>query len=279
MTLAITHTFQSAKGDGTDATLVRPSNWNAAHTTSMANLNLLGNNSGGVGAIQELPTTALVIAALNSADGVSFLNALGLGGFSVGDVKHSVNDTPATGWIVYQGGVATLGNVSSGATARANADTLNLFTLLWNKTANGDCPVSGGRGANPAADFAANKTIQLPWLSNRTIIGAGAGSPLTTHTNCSAVGEETHALTTAELAVHSHANTLNDPTHAHGSVLNASGFAANTGLNGSGNPQYGNTGNTGASGTGMTITNANAGSGSGHNNMQPSVALWTHMKL
>lgn len=32
MPLTVTHTFVSGKADGGDATLVRPSNWNAAHT-------------------------------------------------------------------------------------------------------------------------------------------------------------------------------------------------------------------------------------------------------
>ncbi len=30
--MAVTHIFVSAKSDGGDATLVRPSNWNASHT-------------------------------------------------------------------------------------------------------------------------------------------------------------------------------------------------------------------------------------------------------
>lgn len=32
--MPVTHTFVSAKADGGDATLVRPSNWNAAHVTA-----------------------------------------------------------------------------------------------------------------------------------------------------------------------------------------------------------------------------------------------------
>lgn len=34
--MAVTHKFSSAKSDGSDATLVQPSNWNAAHYADMA---------------------------------------------------------------------------------------------------------------------------------------------------------------------------------------------------------------------------------------------------
>lgn len=58
--------------------------------------------------------------------------------------------------------VGTIGSAGSGATQRANADTLNLFTLLYNSLADAQAPVSGGRGANAAVDFATNKTITIP---------------------------------------------------------------------------------------------------------------------
>lgn len=63
----------------------------------------------------------------------------------------------------------TMGNASSGATERANADTVTLWTLLYNADAN--LSVSGGRGASAAADYAANKTISLPDWRGRAIAG------------------------------------------------------------------------------------------------------------
>lgn len=63
----------------------------------------------------------------------------------------------------------TMGNASSGATERANADTSGLFAFLYNADAN--LTVSGGRGANAAADYAANKTITLPDWRGRAIAG------------------------------------------------------------------------------------------------------------
>lgn len=65
----------------------------------------------------------------------------------------------------------TIGDATSGATNRANADTVGLFTLLWTVTTNAQCPVSGGRGASAAADYAAHKTLALPNHSGRTMAG------------------------------------------------------------------------------------------------------------
>lgn len=87
-----------------------------------------------------------------------------------------------TGWIqpIYgTGAVAgfvrcnarTLGNASSGATERANADTAALFAWLYNADPN--LVVSGGRGASAAADYAANKTIALPDARCRPVAGLG----------------------------------------------------------------------------------------------------------
>lgn len=57
MTLEVKHRFQTAKADGTDNTLVKPTNWNDTHlletdaTTGM----VLGRDTSGPGEIQELP--------------------------------------------------------------------------------------------------------------------------------------------------------------------------------------------------------------------------------
>lgn len=55
----------------------------------------------------------------------------------------------------------TIGNAGSGATERANADTEALYILLWDRLPNTVCPVSTGRGATGAADYAAGKTLGL----------------------------------------------------------------------------------------------------------------------
>jgi microcystin-dependent protein len=87
----------------------------------------------------------------------------------VGDLKPWIGAAEPTGWLFLSG--KTLGNAASGGTARANADTTDLFAFLWTNLADAEAPVSGGRGASAAADFAANKTITLPDMRGRTLIG------------------------------------------------------------------------------------------------------------
>ena len=55
MTFSLKHSFTSPKADGTDATLVQPSNWNAEHTITLAAGKVLGRDASGAGAVQELP--------------------------------------------------------------------------------------------------------------------------------------------------------------------------------------------------------------------------------
>lgn len=87
--------------------------------------------------------------------------------FSTGDIKSKYLNGPISGWVRLNG--RTIGSVTSGATERANADCEALFNLLWNNDANR--PVSGGRGASSAADWAANKTIALPDGRGRVLAG------------------------------------------------------------------------------------------------------------
>lgn len=91
---------------------------------------------------------------------------------TTGFMQDYIGTTAPVGWVFANG--QTIGNAVSGAIGRANADTAPLFTLLWNSWADAQAPVSGGRGANPAADFAANKTIQLPDLRGRTAVAPDA---------------------------------------------------------------------------------------------------------
>lgn len=79
-------------------------------------------------------------------------------------------------WIPLNDG--TVGNAASNATTRANADTINLFTLFWGKdqdiyplfSSNGQY---SGRGVSGAADFAANKAIKLGYTAGRAVGNTG----------------------------------------------------------------------------------------------------------
>lgn len=146
-------------------------------------------------------------------------------GFTTGDVKFTLK-TSETGWILANDG--TIGNAASGGTARANADTINLFTLLWNNVSNTHAPVSGGRGASAAADFAANKTIALTKMLGRSLAVAGAGAGLTSRVLGSTLGAETHTLTQAETPLKSHSHTITDPGHTHTQNTNRTNTGGST---------------------------------------------------
>lgn len=92
----------------------------------------------------------------------------------VGEVADFLRTSVPDGWVKASG---SIGNASSGATTRANADTEDLFTLWWNDFSNTILPIqdSAGapstRGASAAADFAANK--RLPVFDIRGLVRRG----------------------------------------------------------------------------------------------------------
>lgn len=126
---------------------------------------------------------------------------------STGDLKVSYGTASLSGWVKANG--RTIGSSTSGATERANADTNSLFVYLWGADAN--LAVSGGRGANAAADWAANKTIALPDWRGRALAGlddmgnSAAGRLTATYFGTAATalgaagGTESRALTLAQL--------------------------------------------------------------------------------
>jgi hypothetical protein len=104
----------------------------------------------------------------------------------------------------------TIGNATSGATERANADTQALFEYLYGEFDNTICAVVGGRGTSATSDFNAGKQLTLIDGRGRTIFGAdGMGTTnagrLTTATFATPNsvgtygGVEKHTLIKAEL--------------------------------------------------------------------------------
>ena len=157
---------------------------------------------------------------------------------STGDVFFSFMDGTRAGAVRCNG--RSIGSGSSAGTERADADTSNLFIYLWNNCVNAVAPVSGGRGATAAEDFAANKTIGIPDLRGAAPFGLPtmgnsnngllASAPVVVGSAInpgSILGANTHTLLEAELASHLHGVSITSSTesanHTHGINFNSQG--------------------------------------------------------
>jgi microcystin-dependent protein len=200
--------------------------------------------------------------------------------FQTGDLVFRHAGGARTGWVRCNG--RTIGNAASGGTERANADTADLFTYLWTNFSDTLCPVSGGRGASAAADYAANKTITLPDMRSRSAFGVddmgnSAASRLSSSyvatgnqtTGGSSGGDDDHTLTSAQMPSHTH---IQDP-HNHGieplSEVVVAGGATWTTVRSDGN--FGTAGTPRGTTENTTATNQNTGGGGAHNNMPPFI--------
>ena len=175
-----------------------------------------------------------------------------------GDIKTSLISSAPNGWVPMNDG--SIGNVGSGATTRANADTFQLYKTIWDGVLDAWAPVSTGRGATAVADFVAGKTLTLPRSLGRAMAGAGAGSGLTARALGEYVGEETHVLSIAEMPSHDHTGSIVNIAFTGASVTGPGAFAA-----------------VGVGPTGVSV--AAQGGGSAHNNMEPTSFMNVFIKL
>lgn len=142
--------------------------WTVINNTTGA-FSITCKTAAGSGVVVSIPSSIV-------GDGVNIYTATPVSDSSVGDVKQAARSSTPAGWLKLNGG--TIGSAASGATARANADTLALFTLLWTDFPQSVLPIqtsAGGastRGASAAADFAANK--RLPIFDMRAEFPRGA---------------------------------------------------------------------------------------------------------
>lgn len=276
MTLAVTHAFQSAKGDGPDTSLIQPSNWNASHTMTCATDKLLGRTTAGTGPVEEITISDYFQTLLASANAAALVTLLGIGAFTTGDVKLTLKNIADAGWVLMDDG--TIGNAGSGASTRSNADTATLYALIWTNFSNSLAPVTGGRGANAPADFAAGKPIKLLRVLGRALAASGNGAGLSNRTLGAFTGEEGHTLIVAEMPSHNHGGDTENATHSHTYVDSGSG--SDTVQSGGGASVADNNGPTKTTDSNTHKHDIpNQGGNDPHNNMQPTVFLNVMVKL
>jgi microcystin-dependent protein len=196
-----------------------------------------------------------------------------------GDMMDRYGTGLRAGWVRANG--RTIGSATSGATERANSDCQNLYLHLWGEDTT--LVVLGGRGANAAADWAANKPLTLPDYRGRIRVGLdtmgnSAANVIAAATALSwSDGEATHKLTIDEMPAHPH--NINDPGHDHGVIGGTQGGTATSTFQGGGNGAMTGPATIDVTGSFTGITVASAGGGANHNNIQPSKGVTVYIRL
>lgn len=188
-------------------------------------------------------SNAVSLTATGSDSNINFqIAAKGTG--IVVDQNNSVLGNPTGTVIMWAASSVPNGYLECTGQAVSRSTYATLFALIGTTFGAGD----------------GSTTFNVPDIRGRAPIGAGTGAGLTARSLAGTVGEETHILTTAELAAH---------THAVGSLVY---------------PVAGGSGAFGSSAGALdeasgSITSASAGSGNAHNNMQPSLVLKFMIKI
>ncbi len=151
----------------------------------------------GGGVIFDQDNIANPVPASAGGGGATPANQL----FTTGQIISALSSATMDGFVRMNG--RTIGSASSSGTERANADAQNLFLYLCNNLDDTIAAMGGGRGANCAADWAANKAIAIPSMQGRVPagvddMGGSAGNVLQATTTCSATsGSPTVTVTSA----------------------------------------------------------------------------------
>lgn len=129
-----------------------------------------------------------------------------------GLILQTYRTAAPSGWVLLPQNTNILGphigNATSGATARANADCADLFTELWKHPATQLYSAGGatiGKGGTAAEDFANNRAISFPPYGGLVPTFPAKG---TEYAPWITAGAETCTLATANLPDHTHPFTV-----------------------------------------------------------------------
>jgi hypothetical protein len=257
----------------------------------LANGSIHARLTDSAGSVQYDSPSILVIGPSGGSSGGSTVDPTSV--ISTGDLKVKYGTGTLSGFVRANG--LTVGNVTSGATERANADTQALFIYLY--TSDPNLTVSGGRTGNALNDYNSSKTITLPDWRGRAIAAlddmgnTAAGRLTTTYFGASATvlgasgGSQNHTQTVAELAPHFHSAGISDPGHAH-TYTGPSGVSFTSQCSSCGNVPSTGTFTSGTSTTGVRVNSPNgldttysAGSGNPFAVVQPTMLATVYLKL
>lgn len=248
-------------------TLVSPAAVGAPFAFSVCNV--------GDGAVFVTPPSGVTLNGLSTVsvakgqsigvqtDGTNFFTFGGYPGGNTGDIVWNFSSIAPAGFIWLQG--TKLGNSGSGANYSGDIYS-PLYSHLWTHVDDAFAVVSGGRGSTADNDFNAGKTLQMPGVSGRSVVGVDINRSTITidsvdgqNSNVSGGygGYDMHTLTLSQAPAHTH------------DIVNVESSQNNSGSN------------PGAdSGTGAPdMQTTSAGGGAAHNNMAPWRAMYCWIRL
>jgi hypothetical protein len=222
MTVSLKHTFQSAKTDSADATIVQPSNWNQEHVLTAAAGKVLGRDTSGAGNVQELPIS------VTSAGNVTIPNNFAVTGTTGLTGTTTLVDLTSTGTASLTNlgvtGTTTLTNaltVANGGTGAATLTANNVLIGNGTSAVTSVAPSTAGNVLTSNGTSWTSATASVSGSLNATATGSlsnGSTVVINTDGTVSVVGPTIVATPSAGTSVVLNSNGTNNISTAYDSV-------------------------------------------------------------